>query len=358
LPNETRCDEEIAGRRLQTPVAAADHEAAVKVKVENPSDKSDMGEQFQFENRGDLKAIVGEHKIIASSIGPSGDATLLTVDAKYEKEPSGREERKGFAIFPFSKAKQHYPATFIRFDGRKTLQKTELAEVEITFPSVQPLPNGEILLVGARCYYRDGDPDKNASVFSQDGKLQRRFVLGDGINSGQTTSEGLIWTSYFDEGVFGNCGWNQPMGASGLNCFDSTGRVVWEFKPPDGFDSICDCYATNVADDAVWVCYYTEFPLVRIDSDYQVQGWKNDVGGASALAVDGRRALLLGGYGEKRTRCVVQDISQESLINSREIEIGLPSGFELIGATVIGRGSTLHAFTGNSWFTFDLRQVA
>jgi hypothetical protein len=91
--------------------------------------------------------------------------------------------------------------------------------------------------------------------------------MGDGINSVQTTDEGMIWTSYFDEGVFGNYRWNQPMGASGLNCFDSAGRILWEFKPPAGFDSICDCYSLNVANNAVWTCYYTDFPLVKIDAD-------------------------------------------------------------------------------------------
>ena len=317
-----------------------------------------MTEQFQFEQRADFSAVIGKSKIVASSIATNGETVLLTVAPEFEKAAFGREDQKGFASFPLSKAKRHYPATFIRFNGREVLQKIELAEVEIAFPSVQPLPDGEVLLVGARCHYRDGDPEKNAVVFSRDGKVLRRFVLGDGINSVQITDKGMIWASYFDEGVFGNYGWNQPMGASGLICFDSTGRILWEFKPPAGFDPICDCYALNVAKNAVWACYYTDFPLVKIDSTKRVQGWKNDVGGASALAVDGRRALLWGGYGEKRARCVVQDIGSEALAHSREVEVGLPSGFELMGATVIGRGSTLHAFAGNSWFTFDMGQIA
>lgn len=317
-----------------------------------------MAEQFQFVQRADFSAVIGKNKIIASSIAANGEAVLLTVAPEFEKAAFGREERKGFAIFPFSKAKRHYPATFIRFNGSEVLQKIELAEVEVAFPSVQPLPDGEVLLVGARCHYRDGDPEKNAVVFSRDGKLLRQFVLGDGINSVQTTDEGMIWASYFDEGVFGNYGWNQPMGASGLVCYDSAGRILWEFKPPTGFDSICDCYALNVAKNAVWACYYTDFPLVKIDTNKRIQGWKNDVGGASALAVDGRRALLWGGYREKHSRCVVQDIGSEALVHSREIEINLPFGFELMGAKVIGRGSTLHAFAANSWFTFDMGQIA
>ena len=141
-------------------------------------------------------------------------------------------------------------------------------------------------------------------------------------------------------------------------CFDSAGRILWEFTPPAGFDSVCDCYALNVAKNSVWACYYTDFPLVTIESDNRVQGWKNDAGGASALAVDGRRVLLWGGYGEKRSRCVVQEISDKALTNSREVKVGLPAGFELIGATVIGRDSMLHAFAANSWFTFDLGQIA
>jgi hypothetical protein len=148
------------------------------------------------------------------------------------------------------------------------------------------------------------------------------------------------------------------MGASGLICFDSSGHILWEFEPPSGFDSICDCYALNVAKNAVWACYYTDFPLVKIDSEKRVQGWKNEVGGASALAVDGGRALLWGGYGEKRSRCVVQDIGSDALVHSCEVEVNLPSGFELMGATVIGRDSTLHAFAANLWFAFDMGQIA
>ena len=45
--------------------------------------------------------IVRDQKIIASSIGPNGEACLLTVSPQFENEPFGREERNGLAIFPF-----------------------------------------------------------------------------------------------------------------------------------------------------------------------------------------------------------------------------------------------------------------
>jgi hypothetical protein len=151
-----------------------------------------MADQFQFNQRADLSTIVGENKIIAASIGSNDEIVLLTVAPEFEKDPFGRDERNGHAIFPSSKAKRNYPATFIRFDGHKVLQKTELAEVDIAFPHIQPLLEGDVLLVGARCHYRDGDPEKNAIVFGRDGKVLRRFVLGDGINSVQTTTDGMI----------------------------------------------------------------------------------------------------------------------------------------------------------------------
>src|ERR1044071_7094291 len=121
-----------------------------------------MGETFQFDPRADFSKIIGENKIIAASINAQGEAVLLTVAPKYEKDPFAQRVGKGLAIFPLSKAKRHYPATFLRSDGQKVLQRTELVQVEIAFPYIQSLPNGEVLLAGARCEYRNGDREKNA----------------------------------------------------------------------------------------------------------------------------------------------------------------------------------------------------
>src|SRR5205823_7992939 len=118
----------------------------------------------------------------------------------------GRDERKGFASFPLSKVRRNYPAVFIRVD-RNVIQETELTEVESAFPFVQPLPDDEILIVGARCHFRKGNPEQNAAVYSPQGELLRQFVLGDGINGVQTTRDGTIWASYSDEGVFATFGW-------------------------------------------------------------------------------------------------------------------------------------------------------
>ena len=315
-----------------------------------------MESEYQFEQRAEFANVVGKNKIIAASIGPSGEAVLLTVAPEYEKAPFGRYEQGG-ASFPCSRAEHYYPATFLRFGGNSLIQQVELTQIEVSFPEVQPLPNGEVLLVGGRCEYRGGDPEKNAAVFNADGKMLRQFTLGDGIKSIQTTNDGKIWVSYFDEGVGGNYGWNKPMGASGLNCFDASGCLEWEFESSQGFNMIVDCYALNVAEDSVWACYYTEFPVIKIDDQRNICDWRNDIRGAKALAVDDRRVLLWGGYGEKHSRCVLQEFGHDKLIHPREFVIRLKNGSDLRGARVVGRGSKLHAFVDSSWFTFDLAKA-
>lgn len=60
------------------------------------------------------------------------------------------------------------------------------------------------------------------------------------------------------------------------------------------FDAIVDCYALNVSGEAAWACYYSSFTIVRAHGQ-QLEGWHNDVRGATALITDGRRLALIGG---------------------------------------------------------------
>ncbi|WP_440117757.1 hypothetical protein [Paenibacillus sp. QZ-Y1] len=78
-----------------------------------------------------------------------------------------------------------------------------------------------------------------------DGNTIREFLLGDGIQSVQVTKNGTIWTSYFDEGVFGNNGWSNPIGSQGLVAWDEHGNKLYEDHAAD----IADCYALNVVNE-------------------------------------------------------------------------------------------------------------
>ena len=111
-------------------------------------------------------------------------------------------------------------------DGEITLDVL-IRHERFNIHDIQPLPGNELLLVCCRSHYRGpNDFEKNGRVYSSDGKLFREILLGDGIQNTQVSSNGLIWTSYFDEGVFGNFGWNTPVGSAGLVAWDSAGNKV------------------------------------------------------------------------------------------------------------------------------------
>ncbi|MEK8130728.1 hypothetical protein WMW72_22740 [Paenibacillus filicis] len=166
---------------------------------------------------------------------------------------------------------------------------------------VQPL-QGLLLLVGARCtYYGVDQYDLNAKVCDYQGHTVREFLLGDGIQSVQVTERGTIWTSYFDEGVFGNNGWNQPIGAQGLLAWDEHGSNLYA----DQVSEIADCYALNaVHEEKIWFYYYTDFLLGCISDgprQPKVTFMNPEISGSSGFCTDGYHFLFDGGYGKSGT---------------------------------------------------------
>lgn len=166
---------------------------------------------------------------------------------------------------------------------------------------VQPL-HDHLLLVGARCtYYGNDKYDLNAKVCDQEGNTIREFLLGDGIQSVQVTENGTIWTSYFDEGVFGNNGWNNPIGSQGLLAWDMHGNKLYEDHTAD----IADCYALNVVNEQqVWFYYYTDFMLGCVSGGTQqpkVTLVDPNLSGSSGFCTDGYHFLFDAGYGKHGT---------------------------------------------------------
>ena len=295
--------------------------------------------------------------IVTVGIGPAREAILLAVDPQDKGVPFGRDEQPGLASFPRSVADHPYPATIIRLNYT-LLSSIELPEIEAAFPFIQPLTEDSTLIVSGRCHYRNGNPEHNAVMYDQHGQAVRRMVFGDGIEDVQIGLDQRIWVSYFDEGVYGNFGWpNPPMGADGLLCFDMDGHIAWRFHAPGGFGPIDDCYALNVASNAVWAYYYNSFPIVRITRNGEKQAWENTFAGASTIVVDFPRVLLWGGYRDARERCVVQTIDGDELVSPQHLTLCLPDGESLTGAKIIGRDSVLHAFVGTTWYQFDLREL-
>ena len=204
----------------------------------------------RFEEAGSFAdAVETGEKLATYGVGPGGEAIALVTDARR-------------TLIAGELGPLHRDAAAIRIGS--ALERIELRALETRLPLVQALPNGEILIVDKLCERHDDEShDLNASIYSSNGSLVRRFLVGDGIREVQTTPDGRIWISYTDEGIFGTDGWHHgPVGAAGLLRWATDGTLEWEYAPPPGLDWMADCEALNVADDATWACYYDGFPLV------------------------------------------------------------------------------------------------
>jgi hypothetical protein len=219
---------------------------------------------------------------------------------------------------------------------------------------VQPLPGGNILVVGARSRWHPEGPDRNAVVYEAGGHVLAEEVLGDGIGHVLADSTGHVWVGYYDEGVFGNYGWGHPgpppVGACGLIRFAPDLSPAWRYPSADNpFQPIDDCYALNVDGTTAWTCYYSAFPIVRIHEGI-LTGWRNDIA-ANALAVDGSQVALRHSYYPDRSRLAVGLLQDGHFQVTGEYRLVLPGQADLPEHTqVIGRGPCLHFLTDNDWY--------
>ena len=169
----------------------------------------------------------------------------------------------------------------------------DLGKHEMNYHFIQPFGE-QFLLVGSRCECDDNDiGEKNAAIMGRNGNIIRQFCFGDGIEDCIVRSDNSIITSYFDEGIFGNYGWGNPIGSSGLIVWSSDGKIAWENKR-----SIYDCYAINIDENEnLWYYYYDKFELIRTDLKSEMS-YLPGISGADrfAISADGRSAVFDGGY--------------------------------------------------------------
>jgi hypothetical protein len=161
--------------------------------------------------------------------------------------------------------------------------------------------------------------------------------------------------SYFDEGVFGDT----VLGRAGLAHLDGSGTVIFKFNDlaSDGtVPDIADCYALNVfCDRDVWLCYYTDFPLVQVTENKIAGLWSGlSVKGSHAFAVSGKQVLFAGSY-DQRNRLFLVNLDTpkaQQLIPEDE------DGNEITAFSAIGRGSKLWLRAGGGLFVVELSVVA
>ncbi len=241
----------------------------------------------------DITTYTEGFKLLSMQWGHDGLVYVLLIN----EVPERKQE-----MFVQTKLEQNYTYKVLIVSDQY-VEEIIIAEQTYLYHFVQPL-HEHLLLVGARSTYYGADQfDRNARVFTRKGVVLRDFLLGDGIESVQVTKQGTIWTSYFDEGVFGNYGWGDPVGSSGLVAWDEHGNQRYK----NTVVSIADCYALNVVNEqSVWFYYYSDFQLVHLTEgaetkNDQVTFLQPNLEGSSGFCTDGNHFLFDAGYGKHGT---------------------------------------------------------
>ena len=301
-----------------------------------------------------LEGAIGEHTFVNFNVGPNGELYILLAANALDY----MTESNGFASF--AKIIPDDPQQYRVLVSRKGEIELDIAirGERFNIHTVQPL-GSDLLLACARSEYRAADDfDLNGRVYSRDGTFLREFLLGDGIETIQTTAHGEIWTSYFDEGVFGNFGWRKPVGYAGLVAWNEIGEKVYEFDAIGPVDAITDCYALNVAStDDIWCYYYTDFPLVHLRKKRIVATWNVPVMGSHAFAVFGEYVLFAGGYDYRESFQLVRLQSNGTAKLIEEFELMGDDGFAVSPDQAVGRGAKLYILAGAVVYEIDLKQV-
>ncbi len=264
---------------------------------------------------------------IALSVGPEADPIALSV------------QRAGRRLKRFQ----------VHHRTERSSIVVMLPDTRETFDLVQPLGPDRVLLVRRRI---KSNSDENAHIYDMGGQLVAAFQAGDGIEDVQTTEDGQIWVSYFDEGIFGSL----ELGQSGVVCLDQSGRSVLRYNQMSGPESpISECYAMNVASSReVWLYYYTEFPLVRLLDRRFDHEWKGiPVQGARGFAVDGEHAVFAGSY-ESSDRLFLVSLNS---MHMEELQPVDGDGKELKFRRAFGRGPRLFLETEQALFMLKLGDI-
>jgi hypothetical protein len=161
-------------------------------ETESPGQSADLP-VVRLRHTAEITPAVDGDVRVCASIGPAGE--LIAVWAQLERLPGALSWTQSGGGVNFRDAQAPRP-----FSARVTMHVPERASV-VSMPglslanfTVQPLPGGNILLAGYRCYWRPGGADRNAVVYDQGGRELAREVLGDGIGRVLAAPGRAAWT--------------------------------------------------------------------------------------------------------------------------------------------------------------------
>jgi hypothetical protein len=305
-----------------------------------------MRESKQLKKRLKFRDYPADWRLLKVAIDWSGEPLVLFEEGRPPQPPrDGRME-------DLMAWMNHPPKAYnlIHWSGGTALHTRFDNEARSILTShIQPFGNGWLLGDG-----RGG----LARMFDSKGeKLVRTLDLGDASEDIQTTPEGHIWVGYFDEGVFGD-----GIGAYGLVCLNADGAPVFkyaDFADEHELPHIDDCYALNVCRDAVWVCYYSAFPLVCLENFQLARVWE-EFGSAKAVAVREKHLVRFPAYRKPfllarefddstETTWDLADADGTPLVDPEEREREQELGYR-VPFSVVARGSRIYVNTETTLF--------
>ena len=229
----------------------------------------------------DLQPVLRDDELVNIAVGPDGGYYILAVD-------SSPPFIKGYPQIRTTR-RYHYKAIILKSDHWETIP---ISHQDWNYHYLQPLGDRLLVACARSEYHGPGQYDMNARIFDRDGSLVDEFLLGDGIEDIQVTSQGKIWTSYFDEGIAGNLSWEEPIGSCGLRAWSPNGEPIFCYNGR----FMTDCYALNVVgDDEIWFYYYTDFLLARL-RDGRIDYFEPGIRGSDGFLVSDQGILMRGGY--------------------------------------------------------------
>lgn len=216
---------------------------------------------------------------------------------------------------------------------------------------IQPIDNGHILLVCARSYYHDAQNiEENARVYDENGSFIRSFCLGDGIEHVYVTKSQEIWTGYFDEGVFGNYGWTNPVGSSGLVGWDASGDKLDSLEEDKEY-YIFECLALNgVADGEVWFFFSLE-SKIGVRKEGLTSYYSPEDINIRAFAVNGETIVAYQERGERTLFELQREGNKYKTV--RKIELMKPNGKSIEPQLVNNRESKLLFWDGDELYIYE-----
>jgi len=285
----------------------------------------------------DLIDIPDDWKLVSLSADWSGHPLLLYVEGK-PPQPDFHRDMKAWSRWYRTPPKAHH----VIYEEAGKLQSVAFDHSQgISTSHVQRFESGWLLADS-----RGG----HASFHDASGASRSKVELGDAIESIQTTTDGRIWVSYFDEGVFGN-----GIGRQGLVCFDSSGNGLFkyaEFAEQNNLPMICDCYALNVdASGDVWLNYYMDFPLVRLHHHTLEKVWPEFGVLGNAFAIRGDEIIHMAKGQISAIRLAAESCGEPVSAIPKDI-----TGVELVATTqrsadTAGRGSAFIINTGDALYS-------